>query len=201
MPATPRASALVLMGVAAVFLGGIGFGAVAALTQPRKEVAKASTPETTPEPEPTPATAPAPAATTKKAEPTRRAEPKPEPPEKPDAKPTAKTESKKPDPKPAPPKAEPVSYEKQVLPIFKTKCLTCHGDPQVKGGIDLRTLAKAVEGGDTGPGATPGKPDDSQIWVRLLDTGAPMPPPGSGKEKLTPAELKLVKDWILSGAK
>jgi outer membrane biosynthesis protein TonB len=200
MPAVHRASAPLLIVIGLVFAAGIAFGAVAALTSPRKpEVAQATTPET-------PATDPAPqaemAAPTEKAEPTRKAEPKPAP------KPTAKVEAKKPDPpktekkpevkKPDPPKVELVSYEKQVLPIFKAKCNLCHGDPQKKGGLDLRTLAAALQGGDSMmPGAVAGKPADSPIWTEIESGSMPKNP----KDRLTDAEKKIVKDWILSGAK
>ena len=119
--------------------------------------------------------------------------PKPKPPE---------PEPKKPDPpKPEPKKPDPpamslVSFEKDVLPIFKGKCNLCHGDAgSPKGDLDLRTLARAARGGDNGPGATAGKLDASLIWTRIDD--GTMPP----KEKMTDAEKKTIKDWILSGAK
>lgn len=203
MPAVRRASAPMLLVIGFIFLGGVGFGAVAALTQPRKpDVAQATNPETTPtEPEPKPEPTPAPP--TVKTEPTKKAEPKPEP-KKPEPKPEPKKpEPKKPDPpkpepkKPEPPKVEMVSYEKQVFPIFKVKCLMCHGDPQRKADVDLRTLASAVRGGSSGDGAVPGKLEKSSLWL-AIDDGS-MPPPG--KDKLTSAEKKIVKDWILSGAK
>ena len=153
-----------------------------------------------PTPETPPTTPNAESAT--KAEPTRKAEPKPEP--KPKPKPTTPKTEKKPDPpkptepkKPEPPKVEAISYEKQVFPIFKSKCLMCHGDPQRKADVDLRTLASAVKGGSSGDGAVPGKPDKSSLWLAIEDGS--MPPPG--KEKMTEAEKKVVKDWILSGAK
>lgn len=197
MPAFRPASPLLLMLVGFVFVAGMGFGAVVAFTQPRTEQAKGTTADTTPstesdaKPDTQPTTAAPPV------EP-KKAEPKPEP-KKPDPKPTPKPEPKKPDPpkKAEPPKVEMVSYEKQVFPIFKAKCLTCHGDPQKKADLDLKTLATAVMGGSSGPGAVPGKPDDSSIWQSIADGS--MPPPN--KEKLTEAEKKLVKDWILSGAK
>lgn len=196
MPAFRPASPLLLILVGMVFVAGMGFGAVVAFTQPRSEQARA-TPDTTPtEPDAKPDTQPT--AATPSAEPTRKAEPKPEP-KKPDPKPTPKTEPKKPDPpkKPEPPKVEMVSYEKQVFPIFKAKCLTCHGDPQKKADLDLKTLATALMGGSSGPGAVPGKLEGSSIWESIADGS--MPPPN--KEKLTDAEKKVVKDWILSGAK
>jgi hypothetical protein len=196
MAAVQRASVPMLIVIGVIFLGGIAFGAVAALTSPRKpELAKATTTEASPmpsEPDPQPEPPPTPV---KNPEPTKKAEPK-----KPQASPTV---AKKPDPpkpepkKPEPPKVELVSYERQVFPIFKAKCLTCHGDPQRKAGLDLKTVATAVMGGESGAGAVPGKPDDSSIWQSIADGS--MPP--AGKEKLTEPEKKLVKDWILSGAK
>lgn len=210
MPAVRRASFPLLLLVGVVFVGGIGFGAVAALTSPRKDVAKVTTPtETTPATETQPTTEPTPTPTTTKSEPTRKAEPKPEPKPKPapktEKKPDASkpTEAKKPDaPKPTEakktePMVKEISYVKDVFPIFKTKCLTCHGDPQRKADVDLRTLASAVKGGSSGDGAVAGKPDKSSLWLAIEDGS--MPP--AGKEKLTEAEKKLVKDWILSGAK
>ncbi len=198
MPAAARASVPLLLIVGLVFAGGLGFGAVAALTSPRKpEVAKTTTPDATPATESQPDPTPSPP--TAKAEPPKKAEPKPEPKPKPttpktEKKPdTPKTEAKKPDP----PKVEAISYEKQVFPIFKAKCLMCHGDTKPKADVDLRTLASAVKGGSSGDGAVPGKPDKSSLWLALEDGS--MPP--AGKEKLTDAEKKLVKEWILSGAK
>lgn len=203
MPAVQRASAPMLVVIAAIFLGGIAFGAVAALTQPRKEVAKATTPDAPPvEPETTPQPQPEPPPPTTKVEPVKKAEPKVEP-KKPDPKPTPKPEPKKPEPKkpepkkPDPPKSEPISYEKQVFPIFKAKCLMCHGGAQVKADVDLKTHASAVKGGSSGDGAVPGKPDKSSLWLAIEDGS--MPP--AGKEKLTDAEKKIVKEWILGGAK
>ena len=121
-------------------------------------------------------------------------EPKKEPPKKQPDPP------KKVDP-PTPPVNPPagmVSFQKEVFPIFKAKCSICHGDVKgPKGDLDLRTLAGALKGGDNGAGAKPGKPDDSTIW-KSIDDGT-MPP--AGKEKLTAAEMKTIKDWILAGAK
>jgi hypothetical protein len=202
MPAVRRATAPLLIVVGLVFAGGIGFGAVAALTTPRKpDEAKATSPDPTPATEPAaPATEPAaPPPTTAKAEPTKRAEPKPEPKKNPPPKSEKKPDPPKTEPtkKVEPPKPEPISYEKQIFPIFKAKCLMCHGDPQRKADVDLRTLASAVKGGSSGDGAVPGKPEKSSLWLAIEDNS--MPPPG--REKMSAAEKKLVKDWILSGAK
>lgn len=103
---------------------------------------------------------------------------------------------KNPKPQPKPTAVRAVSFA-QVLPIFKDKCILCHGDPTIKGGLDLRTLAAIKKGGENGAGTVAGKPDDSTIWMQIADGN--MPPPK--KPKLTDAEKKLIHDWIASGAK
>jgi len=193
--------AAVGFGVTLIIGGVIGFAAGRSpreVEKPRSlEVA-----ENTPKPvvKPPAATPPKPVPKPPVTKPTPT--PKPAPPKpKPTPKP-AEREPPEPEPKPTPkppettPKMSLVSFEKDVLPIFKGKCNLCHGDAgNPKGDLDLKTLARAVRGGDNGPGATPGKLDNSLIWTRIDD--GTMPP----KEKMTDAEKKTIKDWILSGAK
>jgi hypothetical protein len=128
-------------------------------------------------------------------------EPKTEP--KTELKTEPKTEPKTPpktEPKTEPKKVmEMVSFDQKIKPIFRAKCTVCHGDPTIKGKLDLRTLAAIKKGGDSGTGFDPGNLAGSLIWTRIEDKDMPMPP--DGKEKLTPAEMKLIKDWILSGGK
>lgn len=143
-------------------------------------------------------------------EPKPQPQPKPVEPPKPKPQPAATTpEPKKPTedvtpaktperPKPKPqPAVRAVSFASQVLPIFQDKCIACHGDPTIKGGLDLRTLAAIKKGGENGAGSVAGKPDDSTIWMQIADGN--MPPPK--KPKLTDAEKQLIHDWIASGAK
>ena len=106
-------------------------------------------------------------------------------------------EPKPPEPKPVP-KVQQVSFEKEVLPIFKSKCILCHGGVKdLKGDLDLRTLATIAKGGVSGDALVPGNLDKSSIWVLIAD--GTMPP--AGKERLTLEEIELIKNWILSGGK
>jgi periplasmic protein TonB len=116
--------------------------------------------------------------------------PKPEP-----IKP--KIEPVKPEPKKPEATSAPVSFATSIAPIFKLKCNGCHGDPTTKGGFNMLTLASISKGGDNGIAVVAKDLDKSYLWSQI--EGGAMPP--AGKEKLTPAEIKLVKDWILSGAK
>lgn len=127
----------------------------------------------------------------KKTEPKKPEEKKPEP-KKPEPK---KVEPKKPDPKPSAPAP---TFARDVVPVFRVHCLNCHGGVGVpKGGLDLRTLAATLKGGDGGPGVKANDPDGSPVWQQI--EGGMMPP--DGKPRLTEKEKKVVRDWIAGGAK
>lgn len=191
-------------GVTLVIGGVIGFAAGRSPREPEKtkpvEVAQNPTPTPLVVKPPEPVKPQTPEPKPKQPDPPKKEPPKKEPPKKevPKKEPPKTVEPPKMEPKTPPPPATAVSFQKEVFPIFKAKCNSCHGDAgNPKGDLDLRTLAKALKGGDNGPGAKPGKLDESQIW-KTIDDGT-MPP--AGKEKLTAAEIKTIKDWIVSGAK
>lgn len=200
---------------AALALAGFCFGVwagtqrsqvveVASPTPPRDDPprpeAKKPDPEPvkeSPKPEPKVALVPKKEPEAKKAEPeaVAMAEPKktePEP-KKPDPKPP---EPKKVEPKKVEPKPPAVTFAKDVLPVFRANCINCHGAAaNPKGGLDLRTAAAALKGGDGGPGLKAGDPDGSPIWQRVEDGS--MPP----NKKLTDKDQKLIKAWIEAGGK
>jgi periplasmic protein TonB len=119
-------------------------------------------------------------------------EPKPAPKIEPKPAPNASPEPKKPATVTA------VSFEKEVLPIFRSKCWNCHGAVgKPKGGLDLRTLASIAKGGDNGDALKGGDLKNSLIWASIED-GA-MPP--ADRDQLSDAEKMKIKNWILSGGK
>lgn len=87
-------------------------------------------------------------------------------------------------------------FEKDILPLFQAKCLRCHGGASQKAGLDLRSKAGMLKGGETGPVLAPGSAERSSLWVKIA--ADKMPP---GKDKLTEAEKVLVRAWIDSGAR
>src|SRR5690348_16046918 len=88
------------------------------------------------------------------------------------------------------------TFERDVLPLFTTHCLKCHGAKERKAGLDLRTLPGIAEGSDSGPILVPGSPDRSLLFKQVA-TGK-MPP---GKTKLAPAQVRMLRAWILTGAR
>lgn len=152
-------------------------------------------PKVPPDPQPPPTSVAVP-----KDEP--RAEPPKPAPDKP-APEGKKVEAKKPEPEPKKevPSTEevavkPVSFQKDVLPIFKSYCVKCHGaTAKPKGDVDLTTLAKIIDPKNP-PVLTPGKPEKSAIYTTVVDLA--MPPQGDRPGK---GETEVIRNWILGGAK
>jgi mono/diheme cytochrome c family protein len=88
------------------------------------------------------------------------------------------------------------TFAANIKPIFEAKCINCHGAGKKRGGLDVRTVASLLQGGDNGASIKPGNPAKSLLW-ETIDTNR-MPP---GPNKLTAAERKIVKEWIAGGAK
>ena len=90
---------------------------------------------------------------------------------------------------------ETLVFEKSVLPILQAKCLSCHGDKKQRAGLDLRTKAALIQGGESGPAVKPGYLADSPLWEKVVTDKMP-----TGGDKLTAAEKDVIRRWIESGA-
>jgi len=91
-------------------------------------------------------------------------------------------------------------FEKEVRPIFESRCYECHGPQKQKSGLRLDRKSSVFQGGDSGkPAILPGKSGESVLMRKLTssDPDEVMPPKG---EKLTPAQIAQIKNWIDSGA-
>ena len=88
------------------------------------------------------------------------------------------------------------SFQNDVLPIFAQRCALsgCHvaGGPR---GIDLRSYASVLQGGQRGAIVVAGNAAGSEI-VNQISTGR-MPP---GGPPLDAAQVQLITDWINDGA-
>lgn len=87
-------------------------------------------------------------------------------------------------------------FEKDIQPLFAERCTACHGGDSPQAGLDLRTLASALRGGNHGPVIREGFSEKS-ILIRQLVSGA-MPPKGGGKP-LEESEIELIRAWIDRG--
>ena len=100
-----------------------------------------------------------------------------------------------------------VSYNFDIRPILSDKCLTCHGPDANKRKAGLRldqaeSAYHALKENPTAHALVPGKPDLSEVFLRISskDTAMVMPPPESNL-KLTQHEIDLIEKWIRQGAK
>lgn len=96
--------------------------------------------------------------------------------------------------------AEPVDYARDIQPILAKHCYLCHGPDKQKSDLRLDSVAKALEGGNSGPALVPGKSAESLLIQAVTGGGdaEKMPPEGP---PLSKAEVDLLKAWIDQGAK
>ena len=93
--------------------------------------------------------------------------------------------------------------ETDVLPIFQMRCQLCHGKRKQEGGLDLRTMASRLKGGNSGSALVPGKPEESLLIQRIA--AGEMPPPDmlfeNNIKTPTDTEVALLRKWIAEGAR
>jgi mono/diheme cytochrome c family protein len=92
-----------------------------------------------------------------------------------------------------------IEIARDVQPIFKAHCLSCHGPDKQRGGLRLDTSA-ALTGGDSGIVIVPGKSSESKLVKKITSTDDDerMPPKG---ERLTAEQVRIVRAWIDQGAR
>lgn len=91
-----------------------------------------------------------------------------------------------------------IQFNRDIRPILSNNCIACHGPDEKQRKAKLRlddeksAKASAIVAGDL---------KGSELIARITSTDADikMPPPESGKS-LTKAEIKLLKEWVQSGA-
>ena len=86
-------------------------------------------------------------------------------------------------------------FGSQVRPLLNRYCLQCHGENLQMGDLDLRTVSSMEKGGSQGPALVKGNAAESLLYRRVADQSMPQ-----GEEKLEPEEVRLLADWIDSGA-
>ncbi len=86
-------------------------------------------------------------------------------------------------------------FEKEVRPILAERCFSCHANGKKKGGLSLASRDSLLKGGDSGPAAIAGKPDESLLIKALRHDGELKMP----REKLPAREVAILARWVKLG--
>ncbi len=96
--------------------------------------------------------------------------------------------------KPSQPAAD--FFEKEIRPLLAERCFKCHGGKKTRANLKLTSRASILQGGDTGPAAVPGKPDESLFIQAVRHEGELKMPPN---EKLNQQQIDKLTRWVQLG--
>ena len=94
----------------------------------------------------------------------------------------------------------PVSYYKEIRPIFQANCQGCHQPAKAKSDYVMTDFAKLLAGGESKEKAIVAKQPLKSNLLKLITPvkgEAEMP---DGKPPLAEGEIELIKNWIVQGA-
>ena len=90
-------------------------------------------------------------------------------------------------------------FEKKIRPVLIESCEKCHStkSEKLKGALLLDSRLDILKGGETGPAAKPGHPDESLLIkaIRYTDPDLQMPP----KHRLTADQVRDFEEWVRLG--
>ncbi len=92
-------------------------------------------------------------------------------------------------------------FAQRVLPIFKQKCFTCHGEEadDIRGELNMLSREGLLTGGESGdPAMVPGDASESLIYQSINWDDLEMPP--KENDRLNEKQIEYVKQWIDGGA-
>jgi WD40 repeat protein len=101
---------------------------------------------------------------------------------------------------PAAPAQPPVSYSRQIQPLFEKQCVGCHGGPSPASGFSMTSRDLLLKGGRHGAAVVPGKGAGSPLVQYLTGERQPKMPPG-GAPPLDLDTVALIRRWIDEGAR
>jgi WD40 repeat protein len=97
-----------------------------------------------------------------------------------------------------------LDFYKDIHPFLESNCIPCHNKTTAKAKLNLESPALLRKGGESGPGALPGKGAESLVFQSAAHLGDSVMPPKdnkSGAAKLNPDQLSMLRIWIDQGAK
>ena len=97
-----------------------------------------------------------------------------------------------------PPSPPPVSYSREIAPIFALRCNGCHGDG---GGLSTRTYADLMRGGNLGKVIVAGNPERSLLIHFLEGRRGEAHRMPLESTPLSADQIRTARRWIAEGAK
>ena len=90
-----------------------------------------------------------------------------------------------------------VDFARDVLPLLRQNCISCHGPAQQTNGLRLDRRSSVLQSG-IARRVVPGSSQNSFLYHRVAGTeyGMQMPPAGA----LPPEQIDMIKRWIDEGA-
>ncbi|HXX94868.1 MAG TPA: c-type cytochrome domain-containing protein, partial [Planctomycetota bacterium] len=93
----------------------------------------------------------------------------------------------------------PVDFVRDIQPILRDSCVSCHGDKKQKGQLRLDSKISAFQGGVGGKTLVPGNAKESRLYTILLEPAAEDRMPQKA-DPLPREKLELLRLWIDQGA-
>ncbi len=94
--------------------------------------------------------------------------------------------------------APPVVFSKQVLPLLRAQCLSCHGGANPASGYSLETRDRMLAGGRHGGAIQVGKGAQSSLVLYMTGELKPKMPPNGAIDL---EKIAVIRRWIDEGAK
>ena len=66
-------------------------------------------------------------------------------------------------------------FREKIATVLQQRCVSCHQQRYLKGGLDLTRLKSLLKGGESGPAIVPGKPDESLLLDMIAGDEPEMP--------------------------
>ncbi|MGV3753870.1 MAG: DUF1549 domain-containing protein, partial [Verrucomicrobiota bacterium] len=96
--------------------------------------------------------------------------------------------------------AAPVDFVRDIQPILTSRCYDCHGSFKQESALRLDSRENAFKGGYHGPAVVPGDSAKSVLMQVITATHKEVDPMPKKGERLTAAQVTLIKQWIDAGA-
>jgi len=94
-----------------------------------------------------------------------------------------------------------INFKESIAPLLVMNCIECHNSSVTKGNLNLETLAFALKGGDEGKAIVLGKPEESQLYLKIIEgENKKKPEMPRKKPALAKADVEKIKAWIEQGA-